>query len=687
MRQEVSEYLKVRPKCFKIIKALSATFEATYATDKKINNTEISVFLLKPKQEIKDSFGLNYEILAVYSAFPSVQPRIMQAIEHILDQEPAKGRVDRIIIIIISDDKDIRAWERQYSMDHPDARIMIPIYSRDLYSAVDARLFINSLLRDRLYHADLFDYRLPLNTDAFYFGRSAELSKITGAIDRGENVGIFGLRKTGKTSFLFKLRRTLHDSGKTELFYYDCKLPEIRSLKWADFILKICRDVSQRLQIRWKQPATLVDTIDLLRTLIARSKKKIILAFDEIEFISPNAVLDTHWSRDFVDFWQTIWGIQSQQRKVVAIISGVIPKVIETERYSGVQNPLFSIVKIHYLRGFPGPDVMSMVTTIGGKVGIKFDQGSIDYLLERFGGHPYLIRLACSNLLENLDIQQKPRPFQLTRDFLAAGQDIREKNLLPYIRHIVAELQDFYPVEYEVLELLSADQYKEYYELAVEPEFVEHLKQYGIVTEKSGHDEIAIPVAKKFIAKEYAKKNGRKYAIEVIDPPHRQQWLLSQTKAILGDLRTLADHFRRVKSKPFLPVGGVPEADRLISAPVAIDEHSFSSFFIVANRCLVESIEAFLKEKGVPSPIYDYLPKILPKLSTALQRIKIYRHDSGHLELSDPKAIALRSNFLAEDLGGRQRNSVEDVHFVLQQCAIDALMNGIQAELVASRLA
>ncbi|PPT21144.1 AAA-like domain-containing protein [Xanthomonas arboricola] len=686
MRKEIIDYMRERPKCQKIIMKLSSLFEVTFATDRKLYNAEFYVLFLKPSDEIKNSFGMHYEILSIYSPFPVAQPRLAQAVEKIINDEPAKGRVDRIVVLTISDDPNIKEWERRYSIDHPDSRIMIPANSAEIINSKNSSAFIRSLLQERLYHANLFDYRLPLNTDAFYFGRSHELAGITSAIDRGENVGIFGLRKTGKTSFLFKVQRVLHDSGLSYLFYYDCKQPELRSLNWVSLLGRICMDISNRLEVKWKQPVDQNEIIKLFKSLISRSKKRIVLAFDEIEFISPNAVLDVHWERDFVDFWQTIWGVQSQQRKLVAVISGVIPKVIETERYSGVQNPLFSIVKAHFLRGFNEKDVGVMVNTMGEKVGIQFDQSAIEYLVKRYGGHPYLIRLACSNLLENLDSGATKRPFKSNLESLTAAQEARERQLLPYVRHIVAELRDFYPAEYEVLELLSTEQYKEYYEFAAEPEFVEHLKEYGIVSTVDGHDEIAIPVAKKFIATEYRRRRNIKSALEPIPKEERENWLRLQSKAILAGMRQLADHFRKTKKMPFLPVGGVPEADRFISAPVANNEHSFTSFIMVANRCLVESIEAFMKERGYSSAIYEQIPKILPKLSNALQRTKVYRHEAGHLELSDPKVILLREKFLSEDFNGRQRSSFEDPDFILQQSVIENLMNSIQAELVANRL-
>ena len=46
-----------------------------------------------------------------------------------------------------------------------------------------------------------------------FFGRKEELSLLKHALDRGQSVGVFGLRKAGKTSLLNALERVRRDEG------------------------------------------------------------------------------------------------------------------------------------------------------------------------------------------------------------------------------------------------------------------------------------------------------------------------------------------------------------------------------------------------------------------------------------------------------------------------------------------
>lgn len=687
MRIEIRNFLASNPRCERLLNAISQSCEPTFAVNRRIHNGEFHVFFLKPDDELKAAFGLNYEILAVYSPFPTAQPRIAQAIEQVVNEDPAKGRVDRLVVFVFSDDSRVGQWAEQYAVDHPDSRIMLAAYAPDFIAELNPRKAMRDLIQSRLYHHDLFDYRLPLNSDAFYFGRSHDLAKVIGAIDRGENFGVFGLRKSGKTSFVFKIRRVLDDSSRAWLFYYDCKLPEVRKLSWQGVIVRICQQISQRLGVKWKEPESDFKLVELLRLLVSRVPGRVVLAFDEIEFIGPEARLDAHWSGgEFIDLWQTLWGVQSELRKLSFLICGVIPRVVELERVNGVQNPLFGIVQPHYLRRFSKEDVKKMVKAIGGKVGVTFPDNAIDYLESRYGGHPYLVRLACSSVLDRLDGDGVSRPVVVDVDQLRRWEDSRERDMVPYIRHVIAELNDFYPIEYEVLELLSLGRFADYQDLAIEPEFVTHLKAFGIVEERGGVDEVSIPVAQKYIASEYRRRNKEPSAGPLIPLADRSDWYHRRIKAILAGMRQLAAHYRVSKGAPFLPQGGVPEADRLLTAPICSNEHECAAFFAAANRSLVESIEAFLRDRTQKNPIYEELPSMLPRLAVSLQRIKVYRHDAGHIQLTDPRAVALREKFLKEDLGGKSRASVAEVDFLLQQAVVESLMNAVQAELVANRL-
>jgi hypothetical protein len=123
-----------------------------------------------------------------------------------------------------------------------------------------------------------------------------------------------------------------------------------------------------------------------------------------------------------------------------------------------------------------------------------------------------------------------------------------------------------------------------------------------------------------------------------------------------------------------------PEADKFIGVTVVTDEASFTSFINICNRCFVESVEAF--GRVVPKPDYfrtevkDACPGVWP----ALRRIKLYRVYSDHAKPTPAYAKEIEQQF-RQDLGSPGPKTESDSFFVLQQCVLDGLMEGIQIDL------
>ena len=100
---------------------------------------------------------------------------------------------------------------------------------------------------------------------------------------------------------------------------------------------------------KWKESNGHVS--DLFLEIARRTKKNssLCIAFDEIEYISPLSE-DSHWKKDFVPFWQTLWSVQSEVRRISFIVAGVNPTIVENDMFDGVPNPIFGIVRSHTSR-------------------------------------------------------------------------------------------------------------------------------------------------------------------------------------------------------------------------------------------------------------------------------------------------------------------------------------------------
>jgi hypothetical protein len=494
---------------------------------------------------------------------------------------------------------------------------------------------------------------------------------------------VFGLRKTGKTSLLYKLERLIRADGTVKSFYYDCKLASIRKLRWHELLSRICQDLAEAYSISIVIPDD-ERTIDrTFAEIVSLLGSRALLIFDEIEYISPLSIDDEHWHKDFVTFWQAFWAVQSKARKISALIAGVNPYVVETDAIDGIQNPLFGIVHREYLRGLSIDETRPMIRTLGRRMGLKFTPEAIDHIQKHYGGHPLLTRIACSIFNSQCIEEALVRPVEVTVTKLLKDQEERDNELVFYCRHVVSELRQFYLTEYEMLELLSCGQVLDFMELDHQMDVTKHLVAYGLLNKSPGRVPIvAIPVIAKFVAMEQARRSGRRTLFYVTPPSDRDLWIERRKEGVLHDMRLLETTIIAVRKPALYGTASIPEADHFLKMKPVLTSDEFERFINVCNRCLVEGIENFGKGIGKPKYFWNEVKSEYPELHKALMRIKIYRHEKFHIQLTEMASTEL-VNFLREDLEGKSINSIQDGYFILQQCVMDGLLTAIQIETVA----
>lgn len=662
----------------KIIAPFLSGFSINYADEQHVSNTVIAFFILEPEDYMKEAFGFEKEIAVFYSAFEHLEPRAMQAISYLMDVYPLKNRVDNLNYILVSLDQEIDAWLKRYFFGNENNNIVIPFHSNELITSTDA-WFVRNRMRKHCYAADLFGYTLPLNDDLYFFGRQQMLSRYIDSIRRGENRGVFGLRKTGKTSFLNKIKRTISEQNIGFSLFYDCKLPEYRNMHWKELLNEICDDILKVIKVNdpTLSPDNPSKRFRLVMQALFDQKKRLVLIFDEIEYISMRAIQDQHWKKEYFDFWQTLWSVQSQYRSFVFIIAGVNPGTIEIDKIDGVQNPLFGIVQAEYLQGLSADELNLMCKSLGKRMGLKFNKSAITYLEKQYGGHPMLTRLACSWL--NTEFAETNRPICISDQIIQKCQDQIDLALVYYFKHVVSEIKEFYPDEYEMLELLASGQIQDFIELSAISEFVQHLYSYGLI-EKDENDIpiIKMPVAARYVAIELAQREGRKSIYKLLEQDKRQDRIHQFCTSIVRDMRLLEKATSQSKKSSLFGVNSFAEADSFVSIKEVRTQQDFDSFINISNRCFVETIENFGKEKGIKDYFWTTIKIEYPVLIKSLHKIKVYRNNSDHLFLNKQTNDKLQE-FLEEDIP----NDIpkDERYYCLQQRILEDLLTNIQIEL------
>lgn len=324
------------------------------------------------------------------------------------------------------------------------------------------------------------------------------------------------------------------------------------------------------------------------------------------------------------------------------------------------------------MRGLETSDTRKLVRFFGKRMGLNFDETAITYLQNRYGGHPLLMRMACSYTHFRYDPAKIDRPIAISQESLARDEKEREVDILPYGRHVVSEIRDFYPDEYALLELLASGQSSDYWELSAEPEWVRHIQAYGIVSsDRSDLPRFLIPVLENYISAEARKKAGAPDETKFAATSDRVSWLKRRIDQIVGGHRSLETSFAQAYGTTIYPGGSLSEADRMPSLTVCMSLDQLNSYSMQLYRSLVEPV--------YKSGKYTYGDK-LPNLDAALENIRIVRHHFGHKELRPE--IQKRFQAIISSVTKRSPAVLsEDDAPLLQQFLTDGLFLAIQIEL------
>ena len=135
---------------------------------------------------------------------------LKELVEHSNSQ--IRGRQERIGILIYDKPPDAVLEIRISLLQLDDHFMLIPIPFLEVEQTLSDRAACKGLLADyinRYLSTNVFDDRYAVHDPLFFFGRRELLHRLEADLVKGQGVGLFGLRKSGKTSVLLQLRSIL----------------------------------------------------------------------------------------------------------------------------------------------------------------------------------------------------------------------------------------------------------------------------------------------------------------------------------------------------------------------------------------------------------------------------------------------------------------------------------------------
>ena len=498
----------------RIINLFSKEWYITYGGEESSLglSSRYKFFLMKPTHEYQELFNIKREIIVVFSEYEALQPRALDAFEDVFSRLSAL-RPERIATVLISRDKRIASELNALLRSDPERQIIVPFSYGELLVRQDD-YFIKNRFTEHFFSRDLFDFRSALRRDFYFFARNDLVQDIVSRAKANENSGLFGLRKSGKTSIIFGVERVLQKEDIASVFI-DCQSPGFHQKRWNEALGIIIRQLVDKYFASNKKIQDKFTPLDEYRDSVSRAadyfekdlltfnanfrKRHLLIIFDEIEHISPISAPTTHWIKenDFVYFWQTIRSVyQKHPGKMSYLISGTNPQCVELPQINGIDNPIFNQISTTYIPPFSCNQTMDMVDTLGRLMGLIFDETLFARLTDDFGGHPFLIRLVCSKIHSKCTIH---RPARIDKSIYEQAKQQMLSESEQYIEMILNILKQYYDVEYEMLKMLALGNIAEFDEFSKShPIFTEHLLAYQIIDKNENNFFFKMEAVKQF---------------------------------------------------------------------------------------------------------------------------------------------------------------------------------------------
>jgi hypothetical protein len=246
-------------------------------------------FLIKPISVYQELFNIEREIVVIFSNYDTFEPRTLDAFDYVVDRYQ-ELRIEKVCSVLVSKDVNIASKIRDLLKSAPEYQIVVPFYFGELLDIKDD-YFVRNRFRENFYSRDLFAFQSPLKKDLYFFGRTDLVHKIVNRHRSSENSGLFGLRKTGKTSIIFGIRRVIGAHNGISVFI-DCQSPSFHRKRWFSALRYVAEEIKDQNKVNVsisdesrysEENAASAFERDLSKISGRLKQKKFLIIFDETE--------------------------------------------------------------------------------------------------------------------------------------------------------------------------------------------------------------------------------------------------------------------------------------------------------------------------------------------------------------------------------------------------------------------
>ncbi|MBK7829273.1 hypothetical protein [Nannocystis sp.] len=349
------------------------------------------IILAQPAAHLIKHFELAPEVLVICSPWEEFQANDIRDAEETFRKEV---RVDPGFALVVTHDNSAETRLRPVVPDH---RRYLFVRDEELRTAQDPQMFLHRLLRDALSGRHLFDLRNPA-TGPQFFGRERTLEGLERDLVGGHSLGVFGLRKVGKTSLLRRLaakfREVERDAMRVLPVEVDLLEIPFNRRDIAGAAALIDRNLQHELErAKITLPGTPMTAYDRLVAVVefvhSKFGARVTLMLDEYEALLGGKLP----LRDGIELLDWLRGIaQSHPNAFNLVLAGRNSRRLAPARIEGLDNPMHRFLRSVPVSGLEPEECRTMIRKIGGRMALRFTPEALDVMVCETGGHPGLVR-------------------------------------------------------------------------------------------------------------------------------------------------------------------------------------------------------------------------------------------------------------------------------------------------------
>jgi len=325
------------------------------------------------------------------------------------------------VALVISDRRpEPGARYRLYEIRQREGLAIAPL-DVSLFGQVEPHRTANDILASEIDQAtgqqNLYAISTPVSSDLSFFGRERVLQETIDLLNAGQPVGLFGLRKVGKTSLIQRIQGRL--TQRRPLALVDTQKIAQQQGIWSLYpdVIAAFVDHLQRYQAEialpdlqlWPETASpspamadaFIQDLHTLHRALGRPglSKRLTLIIDEIDRLLPAGEKPGY--EGFATFFGQLRAANQQARMLDFLVIGVDAAVNRVERWQDRDNELYRALREVWMPPMAPDDVREMIESLGFQMGVRYEDEALNLLARCGGGQPFVTRQMCSRAVED----------------------------------------------------------------------------------------------------------------------------------------------------------------------------------------------------------------------------------------------------------------------------------------------